>query len=321
MSERNEEPETPRPAPSAPEGVVVVHKPGGITSHDVVARLRRLYRTKRVGHTGTLDPLATGVLVVCLGQATRIVEYLTATEKEYIAEVTFGVTTDSEDVSGQVRTERDTSGVTAAQVAAILPEFRGQITQIPPMVSAVHHAGKRLYELARKGIEVERAPRPVTIHALELLDFTPGARAQATLHVVCSTGTYIRTLAADIGSRLLHDGTPLGGMMHSLIRTRVGGYTLAEAHTLEDLAAQQEAGTLTETLRSIPDALGAWQHIVLSADDVERIRRGQTVEGQNTNIGTDAEPILLLDAQGQAVALARWRDEVLAPFKVLHAAP
>src|ERR1041385_3460225 len=138
------------------DGVVVVYKPAGITSHDVVNRLRRLYHMRRVGHTGTLDPLATGVLVICLGQATRIVEYLTAARKEYSAGVIFGLTTDSEDITGATIAETDASSVTREQLLDVLPRFTGKIKQIPPMVSAIHHEGKRLYELARAGKTVER---------------------------------------------------------------------------------------------------------------------------------------------------------------------
>lgn len=294
--------------PDGPNGVVVVDKPGGMTSHDVVNRLRRLYGTKRVGHTGTLDPLATGVLVICLGHATRIVEYLTASEKEYVAGVAFGVTTDSEDVTGSVLTEVDSSALTRDALEAALPRFRGRITQVPPMVSAVHHEGQRLYELARKGIEVERQARPVEVHALELLDFTPGEQARATLRIVCSTGTYIRTLAADIGKALA-----VGGMMETLRRIRSGAMTLQDAWTLEALAERKEAGGLAGTLLTIPEALRDWPQLRLSAVERERITQGQTIPWDGVEQGALT---LLLGPDGQAAGIGRGQGRTVQPVKV-----
>ncbi len=293
-------------------GVVVVNKPGGCTSHDVVAKLRKIYGTKRVGHIGTLDPLATGVLVVCLGQATRIVEYLAADRKEYVAGVAFGVTTDSEDATGRVQTETDATALTEQAVLDVLPRFRGPIQQTPPMVSAVHHEGRRLYELAREGVEVERKPRSVEIHRLEMTNFQPGRRAKATLRVECSTGTYIRTLAANIGAAL-----GVGGIMESLLRTRVGPFTIDETFTLEQLAERCDARTLAETLQSIPAALADWPRAILDEAEVERIRRGQAVGAQSEREGAT---VLLLDLSGHAVGLARNAGGLLAPFKVLQGA-
>jgi len=299
------------------EGVVVVDKPGGITSHDVVRRVRRIYGTKRVGHAGTLDPLATGVLVVCLGPATRIVEYLAAARKEYVAGVVFGVTTDTEDATGHLVSETDASALTEATARAVLSRFRGTIFQTPPMVSAVHHEGKRLYELARQGIEVERQPRPVEIYRLEMTAFTPGPRASATLVVECSTGTYVRTLAADIGAAL-----GVGGMMASLQRTRVGAFTLADAFTLDDLSARQETGALAPTLRSIADALADWPRVVLDTDDLRRVSQGQPVRRKGSEGATGKEGrerlVLLVDGAGAAVAIARVKGDLLAPEKVFH---
>jgi tRNA pseudouridine55 synthase len=299
-----------------PEGVVVVDKPAGITSHDVVGRLRRIYGTKRVGHTGTLDPLATGVLVLCLGQATRIVEYLTASAKEYRAGFVFGVTTDSEDVSGAVLTEQDASHLQEAQVRDALETFRGPILQTPPMVSALHHEGKRLYELARKGLEVERAARPVEIYRLELLSFTTGSRARAEVVVECSTGTYIRTLAADIGRAL-----GVGGMMETLRRSRVGSFTLDKAHSLGELEAKKAEGALGDTVIPIERALSDWPAAKLSETDVSRIRHGQPCDAPT---GTTAvisdnnsdKPVLMLNEGGAAVGIARLMDGRLEPVKV-----
>ncbi len=310
------------------DGVVVVNKPPGITSHDVVHRLRRLYGTRRIGHTGTLDPLATGVLVACLGQATRVVEYLSAARKEYVAGVVFGLTTDTEDITGHTISETDTEALTEEAVREALTHFRGEILQKPPMVSAVHHEGKRLYELARQGIEVERTARPVHIYRLEMKTFVPGPRARATLCIECSTGTYIRTLAADLGAAL-----DVGGTMESLLRTRTGAFTLEEAHTLEELAACKEAGTLTDSLRSIADALADWPHIVLDSEAIRRIAHGQAIPLSDVTPprigglggltppriggpGGLTSPLLLLDAKGSAVGIARIEGAKLTPIKV-----
>lgn len=291
-------------------GVVVVDKPQGCTSHDVVAKLRRIYGTKRVGHTGTLDPLATGALVVCLGQATRIVEYLTAARKEYVAGVVFGVTTDSEDVTGRALTETDAGAVNETAVRNVLPRFRGIIQQVPPMISAIHHEGRRLYDLAREGVEVERQPRQVEIHRLEMGRFEPGPRASVELTVECSSGTYIRTLAADIGAALR-----VGGMMVSLRRTQVGPFALAEALTLEQIEERKQAGKLAQTLRTIVEALADWSQVVLTPLEVVSIRRGQPVPWPTA---TEGEAALLVDGEGTAVGLARQSCGQLAPFKVFN---
>lgn len=295
---------------SAVCGVVAVDKPQGMTSHDVVNRVRRLFHTKRVGHTGTLDPLATGVLVLCLGQATRIVEYLTADRKRYTAGVRFGVSTNSQDITGQETSRIDSSHLAVDDVRSILPQFTGLIQQVPPMVSAVHHEGKRLYELARQGIEVERAARTVEIHNLELIDFAPGPEAFATLDVECSSGTYIRTLASDIGEAL---GT--GACMESLRRTRTGASTLADCVTLDELSVRAEQGTLDSCLTPIAAALGSWPRYTMSEAELVDIRHGRSISAEA--LGCDGQPLLLLDESGAAMAIARAAGGRLAPEKVL----
>ncbi len=183
-------------------GVLNIDKPAGMTSHDVVARVRRLAHLKRVGHAGTLDPDATGVLLVCLGAATRIADYLADEGKEYRATLALGATTTTEDASGEVLTRTDAGHLGERDLAEILPRFVGDVSQTPPMVSAVHHEGRRLYELAREGITVERAARTIHIDSIQLRDFTPGEAAVATLDIACGKGTYIRTLYADLGAVL-----------------------------------------------------------------------------------------------------------------------
>ena len=290
-------------------GVVVVDKPGGMTSHDVVNRLRRIYGTRRVGHAGTLDPLATGVLVVCLGQATRILEYLAATTKKYRAGILFGVRSDSQDITGIELTREDSSLLRREDVEAALPTFRGMIRQTPPMHSALHHEGKRLYDLARQGIEVERASREVEIFSLEMVEFESGSNAHAVVDVECSSGTYIRTLAADIG-----DAVGSGAVMDSLRRTGVGAFSIDQAVTLERLARLKEEGGLDSTVRTIADGLQDWPRITLSDAESVAIRQGRRLPLHDENPGR----CLLLDSGGTVVALAKIDEQSISPFKVLH---
>lgn len=212
-----------------PSGVLIVNKPDGITSHDVVNRVRRLYHTRRVGHTGTLDPMATGVLVILIGRAAKASEYLSADKKTYLARLRLGLTTDTEDTTGAPLTTSDAIPSLGA-VEAILPHFRGKILQTPPMYSALKVNGQKLVDLARKGITVERQAREIEIFSLEA---TPTERTdEFALTVTCSGGTYIRTLCADIGKAL-----GCGGCMAALSRTETSGFSIEGAHTLEELEA------------------------------------------------------------------------------------
>jgi tRNA pseudouridine55 synthase len=222
-------------------GVVVVDKPAGLTSFDVVARVRRALGERRVGHAGTLDPLATGVLPVCVGEATKLVPFLMGGDKEYEAEARLGVTTDTLDATGTVVAEASADHVSRADVAATLPRFRGRILQTPPMHSALRVDGRRLYELARQGVEVERVARPVEVHALELTAWTPPTLG---LRIRCGKGTYVRSLIADLGAAL-----GVGAHMTELRRTRVGAFTLATALSLDAIMA---AGPATALLTPAP---------------------------------------------------------------------
>ncbi|MEP6756122.1 MAG: tRNA pseudouridine(55) synthase TruB [Chthonomonadales bacterium] len=296
-----------------PCGVLVVDKPGGITSHDVVGRIRRIFRTKRVGHTGTLDPLASGVLVICLGQATRIAEYLSGDSKEYIAGIEFGITTDSQDITGQVLTQRDASQITLADVEKALLGFRGATRQIPPMVSAIHHNGQRLYDLARQGIEVDREARPVTFHEIELLNFTPGERGTAEIRVRCSAGAYIRTLAHDIGRTV---GS--GATMTSLRRISAGTFTIDQAVAFDQLKKDADAGIERERLLSIRGALPNWPIRHLNAEEEVRIQHGMKIyAGDMAGEGSTA---LLISSAGYEYALAELTEGELQPFKVFPTA-
>ena len=207
-------------------GIVIIDKPQDWTSQDVVSKLRGALHTKRIGHGGTLDPMATGVLPVFVGRATRAVEFFEHAEKTYEAVLRLGITTDTEDITGDVLEKRNIS-VTKEDLLSVLEEFRGEIQQIPPMYSAIKINGQKLCDLARKGREVERKPRTVTIHKLDCTEFT-GETARLT--VTCSKGTYIRTLCKDIGERL-----GCGGCMESLRRTAAGAYTISQAIALKDL--------------------------------------------------------------------------------------
>ena len=215
------------------EGIVIIDKPADWTSMDVCAKLRGILKTKKVGHAGTLDPMATGVLPVFVGQATRGVSFAESGEKEYVATLRLGLTTDTQDSTGTPLTTASVT-VTRADVEAVLPQFTGEIAQIPPMYSAIKIGGQKLYDLARQGKEVERKPRTVTIHELELLEQV--SDTEYLLRIRCSKGTYIRTLCHDIGQTL-----GCGGVMATLRRTMAAGYTLEEAVTIDEVQARGEA--------------------------------------------------------------------------------
>ncbi|MEA2509340.1 MAG: tRNA pseudouridine55 synthase [Actinomycetota bacterium] len=210
------------------DGVLVIDKPAGMTSHDVVERLRRVFATKKVGHAGTLDPDATGVLVLGFGRATRFLMYSQAAPKRYTAVAQLGVTTSTQDASGAILSTSSAADLDRAAVMRAVRAFVGEIEQIPPMVSAVKVGGERLYQKARRGEEIDRPPRRVTIYELEVTSFEPGPQARATLSVKCSAGTYVRTLAHDLGQQL-----GCGAHLNSLCRTEAGGFMLSDAEALE----------------------------------------------------------------------------------------
>ena len=216
-----------------PSGLLILHKPVGITSHDAVYKIRRLYATKRVGHTGTLDPLAEGVLVMLVGRAAKAAEYLVSDIKEYIATIRLGITTDTEDITGEVLTRHEGALPSADEVKAAAESFLGESEQIPPMYSALKVGGKKLCDLAREGVVIERQPRPITVFDINI---TPTeSERDYRLQVKCSSGTYIRTLCADIGKRL-----GVGGTMATLCRTQAGDFGIENAYTLEALGEMSE---------------------------------------------------------------------------------
>lgn len=258
-----------------PNGIIVIDKPAGWTSMDVCAKLRGMFHEKRVGHGGTLDPIATGVLPVFLGRATRAVEFAADSDKEYIAGLKLGVVTNTQDTTGEVLEERP-ADVSREQLLAVLPQFTGDIEQIPPMYSAIKVNGKKLYELARKGKEVERKPRPVTIHALGVLDEAPPQGADYLLRVVCSKGTYVRTLCHDVGQAL-----GCGGCMASLRRVKAAGFTLKDAVTLDAVQEAVDRGEGDALLLPVDTYFerNGWKNSVTVSPAVEKILRngGQAV--------------------------------------------
>ncbi len=280
---------------SGVSGCVVVDKPAGMTSHDVVDRLRVALGTRKVGHAGTLDPDATGVLVAGIGKGTKLLQFVTGTDKTYVGEMVLGTATSTLDAAGETTGTWEMS-VTAAEVAAAAATFVGDIEQIPPMVSAVKVDGKRLHELAREGIEIEREPRPVTVFRYDTEPTDDPLVYRINVH--CSAGTYVRTLAADVG-------TALGGGAHlrALRRTTVGGFGLDEACTIDDVVVQP----LEELLRGMPK---------LEVDDTvaDQVRVGRSL-GPSAGSGRFA----IADGSGELLAIYEIRDGEMKPVKVLAA--
>lgn len=292
-------------------GVLVVDKPEGPTSFDVVRAVRRALKTSKVGHTGTLDPMATGVLPVCVGDATRIAQFLTEGDKTYEALVRLGASTDTQDRTGTVLAEADPSGVTREQLEAALDRFRGEIEQVPPMYSAVKVDGKRLYEMARAGQEVERAARKVTIHEVRLLDFRP---PELTLRVHCSKGTYIRTLAHDLGELL-------GCHAHLAALRRIGsGPFHIEQAVPFDALKELPAEELQQRLVTPREALAMLPELTLDPRSARRLCQGQRprqsdvppLEGMPQGV-----PLRVIDEQGRLIAVAERRGDELRSLRVL----
>ena len=300
------------------DGILIIDKPAGITSHDVVARVRRSLRTKRAGHTGTLDPFATGVMVVVVGKATRLAQFLDKDEKEYVAEVQFGWETDTGDVTGVRSAE---CGLGNEEVAArvgeieweeLLAKFRGTIKQVPPMYSAKKLEGKKLYELARKGVEVEREAVEVTIRELEILErsVVSDQRSALEVRVVCSAGTYIRTLAEDIGR-----ATGLLAHLTALRRTRAGKFGIEQAVTLEALA---ESESPHELLLPVEQAVSHLPVFELHEDRVAKTRSGMSTRDL-TGRFADGETAAMFSPKGELVAVGRFieTEKAIQPKVVL----
>lgn len=250
-------------------GILNVNKPGGMTSHDVVMYVRRLTGQRRVGHAGTLDPMATGVLLLCLGQATRVAEYLTAGRKRYRAVVRLGISTDTYDAEGSVTQSVGFSDLSQAQILGALAAFQGTIQQVPPPFSAIKQNGRRLYELARRGMPVQVPPRTVEIDRIDLIAWES---PDLTLDVTCSPGTYVRSLAHDLGQRL-----GVGGHLAALTRSASGRWVLREAATLDGLKQAVEAGTWAQLVHPLDAALHDFERVDLSSDSAQRVSQGQAI--------------------------------------------
>jgi tRNA pseudouridine55 synthase len=286
-------------------GFLNINKPAGMTSHDVVSKVRRQTRktgTKKVGHAGTLDPMATGVLILCLGHATRLSEYAMQSTKKYRAIVSLGQTTDTYDAEGETLVTRDASHITEENVLSVLDNFRGHIEQVPPMYSAIKQDGKKLYELARDGVEVERLARPVTIHELNIVAWD---LPQFTLDVVCSAGTYIRSLAYDIGEKL-----DVGAHLAGLIRTASGAFSLENA---VDLDAVIKSEDWQQYLIPPQQALADWKSIQLTDAQINDVTHGRFIEHDDT---IDDEYVMAFMPNGHLLAVMQQRDTYWKPHKV-----
>lgn len=286
------------------DGVLVIDKPAGMTSHDVVDVVRKRFRMKKVGHAGTLDPDATGVLLVGLGRATRFLAYAQDAPKRYSATARFGISTSTQDASGEILQSRSCS-FSRADLLRILEKFTGPIDQIPPMVSAVKIGGERLHAKARRGETVERPPRRVTVHRLELARFSEGDTPHADLDVSCSSGTFVRTLIHDIG-----EGLGCGAHMTALCRTETGGFSLEEATPLED-AGLADVKPLVESVRVLPT-------VDVSDEQAADVSFGRKLPGSIAPEVRDDE-LLAVRSGGALVAVYKRTGDTFSPDRVVSA--
>jgi tRNA pseudouridine55 synthase len=299
------------------DGILIINKSAGMTSHDVVARVRKLLGQKRVGHTGTLDPLATGVLPICVGHATRVAEYLSEGGKAYRATICFGVETSTYDAEGEVVREAPVA-LTREDIEAVLPEFLGEQEQIPPVYSAIKRDGKPLYKLARAGEDVTPEPRRVRIDALSIVSWeTP----DLALDIECGKGTYIRSLAFDLGRRL-----GPGAYLAGLVRTRSGPFTLDQSVTLEELEIALAGDDWRALLHPADEALTDWGAVTLDDEDERRLRNGQTLSLPPESIiaGTaESELLRAYATDGRFLGILKWDDAMSAwrPHKVFASGP
>ena len=285
-------------------GIINVYKEKGFTSHDVVAKLRGIVGQKKIGHTGTLDPDATGVLPVCLGKATKLCDLLTDKNKTYEAVLLLGKTTDTQDITGEVLEEKSTEALTEEKVREAIEGFIGDYEQIPPMYSALEVNGKKLYELAREGKVIERKARPVKILDIQILEIDlPKVR----MEVSCSKGTYIRTLCHDIGEKL-----GCGGCMESLIRTRVSTFRIEDAKTLDEIETLKQEGKLAELLVPIDAMFPFYPKITVKDDWKAFAKNGNPLDLKMLKeaCGQDEETqVRLYDESGKFIAIYQWKEK------------
>lgn len=297
------------------DGVLNINKEAGWTSHDVVAKVRHLLGGVKVGHAGTLDPMATGVLPVLVGRATRLAQYLIEWDKEYETVLRLGETTDTQDAAGTVLERRSIEAVTPEMMYSVVAGFRGPLEQVPPMYSAVKVGGVPLYKAARAGKTIAREPRAVVLHALEV---TTIQGRDVSLRVVCSKGTYVRTLCADIGEAL-----GVGGHLRSLVRTRVGPFSLDHALTVDGVATHHALGRLGRDLHSLDQVLGRLPSVEVDDQTVVRVKHGVPVPPEGIVSGHEAvakaksgAPIRIHDSQNRLVAIGRSAEGGFGPIRI-----
>ncbi len=311
------------------DGLLIIDKPAGLTSHDVVARVRRIVQERRVGHTGTLDPFATGVLVVLVGRATRLAQFLSGAEKEYQAIIRLGYATDTGDLTGKPRSDtRD--GITRVgfwsdqEIEGALESLRGEIDQLPPMYSAKKHSGRKLYELARRGEQIERKTVRVTVNVFEtvrankpLLRNNEDGTVDLAVRVVCSAGTYVRTLAEAVGERL-----GVGAHLAELRRTRAGDLLISQAHTLEQMQEEAVAGFSRAVLLPPDAALQRMPFVHLNTSEARRARQGMAIPlTEHGSISIDGETVRMRDDEGNLIAVGSYEaaGQLLHPRVVMVA--
>jgi tRNA pseudouridine55 synthase len=289
------------------DGIFNINKATGMTSHDVVAKIRKLLKQKRVGHAGTLDPAAGGVLPICVGQATRVAEYLSESGKAYRAEVVFGISTDTYDAEGAVIATASTTDLALASIEETLQHFLGPQMQVPPRYSAIKIQGQPAYKRARAGEEITLEPRPIVINSLKVIDWLP---PRLTLDIECSKGTYIRSLSHDLGMQL-----GCYAYLDALVRTRSGPFTLSESITLEQLATAIETTTVQHYLYPVDKPLEQYPAITLDAETFEKVKHGNAF---STSIEYSRGLARIYDPTGHFLAIARWNEEQQAwqPEKV-----
>ncbi len=276
-------------------GIIIINKPLGKTSHDMVSFMRRVTHIKRIGHTGTLDPMAEGVLPICIGNATKAAELLSADNKSYVAELVLGMTTDTLDSEGEILSQCEVN-CTRGEIENVIASFLGEIEQIPPMFSAIKQDGKKLYELARKGIEVERKPRKVTIHKIEILE-TDLKNNTVKISVDCSKGTYIRTLCEDIGIKL-----GVGAYMNTLLRTRSGIFTIDDALTVKEIEKLAEDGKIESALKSVDSIFSDMPGIHLNPNQTKSVVNGVQMSWRGIDEG---KSVRVYDNNGKFLCISQ----------------
>lgn len=284
------------------DGVIVLNKTFGRTSHDMVSFIRKVFKIKKVGHTGTLDPAATGVLPICIGKATKTADMLTASDKSYVAEIVFGMTTDTLDAEGEILSEQPYDFINKEKLLSVINNYIGEIYQIPPMFSAIKKNGKKLYELARNGITIEREKRLVNIKNIKLLSFD-SERGTARISVDCSKGTYIRSLCDDIGAEI-----GCGAYMNSLERTASGRFKIEESYTEEDILKAKENGTLLDIIKPIETLFPDYPKIYLNEKQSQLVKNGVRIYYKGLKTGMFYR---IFDNLGNFIAISEFNKDVL----------